>query len=339
MPSGKSINWSQYDAVLIAHLSSFTIKDFGDKYLPGICYRAIGARARKLGIQQARYKPTDKHKTKIAVALSKATPELVDKLRELRDSLPIRNLAVKLGISRNTICALAKKNHICLSELGRRRAREASTKGSFGRIPWNKNGRLSADTKRKISVSVKGENNGWFGHVMTDGEKASRRSVYFSSGIFKMRAYLASSAGMLARRRSIVKLRSSELRLRASKASAELSKQGKIGHRGYGEHLNTNKGGEFSTKSTYETKYVAMLEEDANVVAFRYEPFGIEYEFGGVRLFYIPDFLVSYADDHEELVEVKPARMVAWPKNQAKFKAASNKHECFKVITESELLF
>ena len=263
--------------------------------------------------------------------------KLVEKLRKLRDSLSIQALSAELGVSYNTICILIKEYGISLSELGKQRARRASTNGSIGKIPWNKDGVLSDDTKRKISKAICGERNGWFGHKMTDEEKNSRRLVYLSNGIFKMREYLKSDAGILAQKRSTAKLRSDEYRLQASKRSSELSKHGKTKHRGYGVRLKTSKGGQFTTKSTYETKYVEVLQEDTNVVAFRYEPFDIEYEFNGVKLYYTPDFLVSYVDGHEELIEVKPAKMIAWPKNQAKFNATRQNHKCFKVITEIDL--
>jgi hypothetical protein len=102
--------------------------------------------------------------------------------------------------------------------------------------------------------------------------------------------------------------------------------------------LKTSKGGQFTTKSTYETRYAEILEKDNDVIIFEYEPFDIEYEFEGIKLYYTPDFLVSYLDGHEELIEVKPQKMVVWPKNQAKFSAAKKSHKFFKVITEAELM-
>jgi len=337
MPSGKPIDWSLYDDIITANLPFSTIREFGNKHLPNISHKTIGTRARKLGISPASYKPTPEHRAGIAATLSKDTPELVDRLKELRDSLSIRALSTELGISCNTIYILAKKHGISLSELGRQRARRASTNGSIGKVPWNKDGKLDDSTKRKISEAVRGERNGWYGHKMTDDEKNSRRSVYFTSGILKMREYLKSDAGILARKKSTAKLQSDEYRLRASKRASELSKQGKTKHRGHGKRLKTGKGGEFTTKSTYETRYVKILEDDDNVVAFKYEPFDVEYEFNGVKLFYTPDFLVSYAGGYEELIEVKPMKMVSWSKNQAKFRAANGKHKCFKIITERDL--
>ncbi|MCK9557037.1 MAG: NUMOD3 domain-containing DNA-binding protein [Candidatus Cloacimonetes bacterium] len=217
MPSGKPIDWSKYDHLITTYLPSLTIKEFGNKYLPNISFKSVGARARKLGVRPSIYRPTDEHKTKIAMTLSKGTPELIEKLKKLRNSLSIRALSAELGISYNTICILNKEHNITLSESGKQRAQEASTIGSIGKIPWNKGCTLSDDTKRKISEAISGEHNGWFGHKMTDEEKNSRKSVYFSNGVFKMREFLKSDAGILARKRSTAKLRSNEYRLLASK--------------------------------------------------------------------------------------------------------------------------
>lgn len=56
---------------------------------------------------------------------------------------------------------------------------------------------------------------------------------------------------------------------------------------------------------------------------------------------YIPDLLVTYIDGHRELVEIKPKRRIANPKNVKKFLAAGEwclQNSCrFVVLTEVEL--
>lgn len=107
--------------------------------------------------------------------------------------------------------------------------------------------------------------------------------------------------------------------------------------RGKGKTLRTKKGGKLRTKSTYETRYVEILEADISVARFTYEPFKIPYYHNKRKKNYIPDFLIEYADGHKELVEVKPARLMNLPKNRAKIRAGM-KHELdFVVITEAEL--
>jgi hypothetical protein len=118
-------------------------------------------------------------------------------------------------------------------------------------------------------------------------------------------------------------------------------KEGRIKPRfGIGKELVTKKGGSFRTRSSYETRYVEILEEDDNVVSFEYEPFEIEYEFDGIKRIYNPDFLVIY-NNHAELVEVKPLRFLDEERNPYKFMAAER--YClgegidFVVVTEEGL--
>lgn len=101
--------------------------------------------------------------------------------------------------------------------------------------------------------------------------------------------------------------------------------------------LSTSKGGTFTTRSSYENRFVQMLESDESVISFIYEPYKIEYIYLKKKCNYIPDFLVHYFDGHEELIEVKPSKMVYWSKNKAKIKAGHLFHNNFKVITEKEL--
>jgi len=126
-----------------------------------------------------------------------------------------------------------------------------------------------------------------------------------------------------------------------SERAVKLFKEGKIRPgRGVGQDMITLKGGNFRTRSSYETKYVNILESDPQVVKFEYEPFQIEYEHDGIIKSYTPDFLVIY-EDHAELVEVKPSRLISMERNPAKFIAA--RRHCldndldFVVVTEKRL--
>ena len=111
--------------------------------------------------------------------------------------------------------------------------------------------------------------------------------------------------------------------------------------RGISQVVDTVKGGRFRTRSSYETKYVAMLEADDDVIKFEYEPFAIDYEHDGIIKGYTPDFLV-HRKNKTELVEVKPSRMITLERNPAKFEAAER--HClaedidFVVVTEKELM-
>ena len=111
--------------------------------------------------------------------------------------------------------------------------------------------------------------------------------------------------------------------------------------KGKSEIVNSIKGGIFRTRSSYETAYVKILDNDYNVKEFKYEPFYIDYEHNGIKKIYIPDFLVKYNDGHIELIEVKPLRMINMNINQMKFKAAEEysitNNMKFMIISEDKL--
>lgn len=215
---------------------------------------------------------------------------------------------------------------------------EASRVVSLGTEPWNKGGELSEETKAKISEAVSGEKNGQFGRGMTEEEKVRWRASYFANGIHKIRAWLQTEIGQKVLWANVAKRKTVEARAASSLRSSLLVEQGIIKtNRGITSHLVTVKGGEFTTKSSYETRYVQKLEADPEVMAFVYEPFRIPYEFEGIQLWYIPDFLVHFVDGREELVEVKPAKMTMLPKNVSKFEAGHAAHVGFRVVTEEDL--
>jgi len=131
------------------------------------------------------------------------------------------------------------------------------------------------------------------------------------------------------------------LREKISRSCQVAFKEGRIKPRfGIGSDLVTVKGGSFHTRSSYETSYARILDCNEDVIRFEYEPFEIEYEFGGIKRFYNPDFLVWYID-RVELVEVKPKRFLNEERNPAKFTAAErfclDKGIDFVVVTEAEL--
>jgi hypothetical protein len=55
------------------------------------------------------------HKQKIAASLSKETPELLARIRELRDKLPLRAICRELHIGYATLCRLIDRHNIQLS--------------------------------------------------------------------------------------------------------------------------------------------------------------------------------------------------------------------------------
>lgn len=54
-----------------------------------------------------------------------------------------------------------------------------------------------------------------------------------------------------------------------------------------------------------ETEYCYHLEFDTNVIDYESQPLGFHYYSQNKRRFYTPDFLISFADGHQEYVEIK----------------------------------
>jgi len=63
------------------------------------------------------------------------------------------------------------------------------------------------------------------------------------------------------------------------------------------------------------------LEAHPEVLELEVEPFSIPYEYEGVSLNYIPDFLVVLEGGIREVWEVKDRKFLKDPQNQAKFDA------------------
>lgn len=339
MPSGKKIDWSQYDQSIIDNLPNMTITEWVEEYTPHISTKAVGARARKLGVKPKKYSPSEKQKKAISDRLLKETPEMVKFVRDNIDQFSRKKLAEKIGLSPARLADLINRHNIKMSKKGCERAKEASRLAHLGKIPWNKDGTLSEKTKAKISASVSGEKNGQYGRGMTEEEKEKWRESYFSDGIIKMRCWIRSLSGQEAYAKTLQIIRSDEYVIKASEIACDLMRRGKLKYRGKSSKLKTKKGGKFTTKSSYETKFAELLDDDPNVVRFVYEPFKIPYKHRGRKKNYIPDFLVEYIDGTEELIEVKPAKLVSLKRNQAKIKAGENHGLAFRIVTEEDLGF
>lgn len=100
MPSGTPIDWSKYDHIIIKYLPSMTIAGWGRKYLPHVSTKAIGARAKKLGVKPGRRRLTQEHKNNISQSVKK---ELSNYQKEYiiinANKLSRGDISKKLGIS------------------------------------------------------------------------------------------------------------------------------------------------------------------------------------------------------------------------------------------------
>ena len=94
-------------------------------------------------------------------------------------------------------------------------------------------------------------------------------------------------------------------------------------------------------RSSYESKYARILDESDDVVRWEHEPFRIPYLFEGSTHNYVPDFLITLANDEGELVEVKPAALCDSAVVQAKESAArawcDQNGVTFRIVSEGDL--
>ena len=129
-----------------------------------------------------------------------------------------------------------------------------------------------------------------------------------------------------------------EVRKKLAEATSRAVAEGRLHPTGVRTHLTTLKGGNFLTKSSWETTYAKALDLDETVIEFKYEPIRIPYIWNGQTHFYLPDFWVKYLD-HEELIEIKPKKLIQHPKNIAKISGAENQNIEIKIITEDDFDF
>jgi len=75
MPSGIKINWSDFDQLIEQHLPNMTISEFTENHIPHISKKAVGSRARKLGIIPAKKKLSQSHKDMVSDHFTKEVNE------------------------------------------------------------------------------------------------------------------------------------------------------------------------------------------------------------------------------------------------------------------------
>lgn len=80
-------------------------------------------------------------------------------------------------------------------------------------------------------------------------------------------------------------------------------------------------------RSSFELRAIKKLEEDENVVSFKFESIRISYYYSAEddrlrKRHYIPDFLVSYKDGRNIIIEIKPECYLQTAINVAKFASA-----------------
>lgn len=92
-------------------------------------------------------------------------------------------------------------------------------------------------------------------------------------------------------------------------------------------------------RSSYEEKFIQLLEKSDACEYYLYEKIKIPYRYYGKDRNYIPDFIVK-TKNKNFIIEVKPKDQINLPKNRAKFEAVrkllkDKKNWEFKIVTEN----
>jgi len=109
-----------------------------------------------------------------------------------------------------------------------------------------------------------------------------------------------------------------------------------------GYHTSAKNGGkQMHYRSGYELAVYEALEKFEEVVSYGVEKVAVPYFFEGTPHQYFPDIIITFADGHTEIWEVKPFSQTTIPRNDAKWIACESyctqRGWDFKIITESAI--
>ena len=108
-----------------------------------------------------------------------------------------------------------------------------------------------------------------------------------------------------------------------------------------GVHFSPKLGRPVSYMSLYEKKLFEILDSMESVASYSEQPITIPYKYKDQIFNYTPDVLVDLIDGGRALLEVKPVKMVKFPRTEAKHEAARSfcreKSMPFIIVTEEEL--
>lgn len=118
----------------------------------------------------------------------------------------------------------------------------------------------------------------------------------------------------------------------------EFRRKTTVSIKGYHESI---KCGVVPYRSSLELRFMEMLDGNSNVDSYEYEPEGIPYTLEGKPHKYYPDFLITWTNGRQEVIEIKPSSELQTIKNKAKFDSAQFYYEelgiKFNVLTETIL--
>jgi hypothetical protein len=118
----------------------------------------------------------------------------------------------------------------------------------------------------------------------------------------------------------------------------EFRRKTTVSIKGYHESV---KCGVIPYRSSLELQFMEILDGNPNVDSYEYEPEGIPYTLEGKPHKYYPDFLITWTNGRQEVIEIKPSSELQTIKNKAKFDSAQLYYEelgiKFNVLTELSL--
>lgn len=95
-------------------------------------------------------------------------------------------------------------------------------------------------------------------------------------------------------------------------------------------------------RSSWELATMQFLDASDDVKTYSYENFRIAYSYNDNNRWYIPDLLITFSDDRQELWEIKPVEFINSKANILKTAAAikyceDNGISCYRIMTRKEL--
>lgn len=154
MPSGKPIDWDYYLPLMRDHLPRMSLRDFRTQFASSIALQTLKNKAKEEKIDRKIEYSSPERSAKISESLLKDDPELIERIRELRDDYSVAKIAKRLDINKTLVNRLIKRHDIQLSEAGRERVKrdvsaaiKKATKKSMGVEARQK--RSAAMAKRK----------------------------------------------------------------------------------------------------------------------------------------------------------------------------------------------
>jgi hypothetical protein len=113
------------------------------------------------------------------------------------------------------------------------------------------------------------------------------------------------------------------------------------GNSKHGRFLSKN-GQDFSFKSSWEEAVMKYLDTRLDVMSWNYESIRISYIYNQNKRWYVPDFVITFQDNHKEIWEVKPkfhrnAEQVILKEAAARIWCSQNNVSTYRVLTCDDL--